>query len=68
MTAATCATTNVANCTHADNGKCYLSNVTCTLASATALIGAGNCGTITGVGLTPAYCKGISNNLCSANS
>ncbi|CAD8210128.1 unnamed protein product [Paramecium octaurelia] len=69
MTVATCAGTSAANCTGADDGKCYLSGTTCTLASG-ALITATNCGSITGIGLTPAYCKGISTggNTCSANS
>ncbi|CAD8124536.1 unnamed protein product [Paramecium sonneborni] len=69
-TVSTCATTAVANCTHADNGPCILVSGTCTLASGDALIGTGNCSSITGVGLTPAYCKAVSTggNTCSVNS
>ena len=70
-TAATCAATSVANCTHSDQGKCILkSGTTCTYANGADLIAAGSCDDITGVGLTPAYCKGVSasGNTCSANS
>jgi len=69
-TAADCAGTLVANCTGSDEGKCILVGATCTFADGAALIAAGSCSTITGLGLTPAYCKGISagGNTCSANS
>ncbi|CAD8208460.1 unnamed protein product [Paramecium pentaurelia] len=69
MTAPTCAETAQANCTHADEGICYLNGNTCTYASGMSVVGQDNCGSITGKGLTTAYCKGISfGNVCSSNS
>ncbi|CAD8210801.1 unnamed protein product [Paramecium pentaurelia] len=65
MTAATCGATDAANCTHSDEGICYHDGTNCVKAAGAEVV---NCGTILGKGLTPAYCKGISNNACSVNT
>lgn len=65
---ATCAATNVANCTSSVEGFCYLASDVCTAQTGTALA-AGSCNTVTGTRLTASYCKGISDsNACSVNA
>lgn len=67
MTADTCGNTNAANCTHSDEGICYHDGTNCVKAAGAEVVTA-DCGTIIGKGLTPAYCKGISSDACSANT